>query len=977
MNVDRRTSRKIAFGAGAVLLLVVVALAVVPLLFRGKIEERARRAANGAVAAHVEWGSAGLSLLRHFPNPALRVADLTITGTGAFEDDTLAAVARLDVVVGLGSLWGAWRHGAPVVVRSVVVDEPRVHLVRTAEGAASWDIARKQAEAPGEKPEAGGGGAGGMRLGLRSLEIHGGDVTFEDRAKRLEVSLAGLEEALSGDLSRDSVVLRTRTRADAVSASFGGLPYLRRSPLDLTADVQADLARRKFSLGENRVELGDLTLDLSGSVSAAEGDRSVDLSFRAPETDIRGLLSLVPGLLTEDFRSVETSGAMALSGRVRGRWGGDAVPGFDLEASIRDGSFRYPDLPLPARDLALELRASSPGGDLDRTVVRLDTLHAVIGDDPVDASLTLRTPISDPDVDLRVAGTLDLAALRRTVPMEGVQELAGTVSADAALHTRQSWVRSRQYDRITASGGAAAHDVALRADALPHAVAIQEARLRLTPARAELTTFRGSVGSSDLRMSGTLANLVGFVLRDEDLAGQATLDSRHFDLDEWRSREDTLRVIPVPRGVDFTLTTSIDTLSYGALGMTGARGKVVVKDRRITLEGFRADLLGGRATASGFYQTTDVTRPTFDANLRLDSLDIQAASEKLATVRALAPVARWARGRFSSELRLSGAFGANMLPRFGTLAGRGSLVTTRLSLEGFPPLQKVADALKVPALANPSLAPVSASFDIADGRMKLSPFTVSAGDFGMTVSGSNGVDGSLQYGLQLRAPPTALGEAARRTVSGLLEKAGRGGADLGSAGAVQIGIQLAGTVGEPTVRTDVGRVLQSAGAGTAGALRGQAEAAGAEALRGGAAAAESARAEAERRTARATDEARARARSILQAAQERADSVRAAARQVAGRVRSEAHDRADSLVASAQGPVAKAAARVAANQLRQQADGQADRIVREADRRADGIVAAARARADSLAPGVSEPPPDSGAPSDSGAPPDSAPRVPT
>ncbi len=946
--MDRGRSRKVTIGVAAALAGVVIGLALVPLLFRGKIEERARRAVNGAVSAHVEWGSAGLSLLRHFPNPDLRMRNLVVTGVGPFEGDTLASVGGLDVVLDLGSLWGAWRHGAPVVVRSVVVDAPTLRLVRTREGAASWDIGKKPAQAEGRKPAAAGGG---VRLGLRSLEIHSGDITFRDSAKRLEVSATGLEASLSGDLSRDSVTLRTRTRAAAVSASFAGLPYLSRTRLELTADVGADLAHRRFTLEQSQLRLDDLALDLSGSVSAAAGDRTVDLAFRAPENDVRGLLSLVPGLYTKEFTSVQTAGTMALSGRIQGHWGGGAFPGFELEAKVRGGSFRYPDLPLPARDLALDLRASNPGGDLDRTVVTLDTLHAVIGEDPIDLALTLRTPVSDPDVDLRVAGTLDLAALRRTVPMKGVQELKGTISADAALRTRQSWVQGRQYDRITARGGAEAHDVALRADALPHAVTVQEARLELSPERAELTGFRGSVGASDLRISGSLANLVGFVLRDEDLAGQATLESRHFDLDEWRSG-DTLHVIPVPRGVDFTLNTSIDTLSFGSLGMTAASGKVVVKGRRMTLEGFRADLLGGRATASGFYQTTDVTRPTFDAELRLDSLDIQAAFQKLATVRALAPVARWARGRFWAALHLSGALGANMLPRFGSLSGSGSLQTTRLSLEGFPALQRVADALKIPALANPTLAPVRASFDVDEGRMKLRPFTASAGDFAMTVSGSNGVDGSLQYGVQLQAPPTALGEAARRTVSGLLEKAGRSAADLGAAGPVRIGIQLGGTVTDPTVGTDVGGSLTSAGAGAKEAVQGAAEAAGAKALQGAGAAAESARAGAERRVAGATEEARARARSLLQAAQQRADSVRAAARGLADRVRAEAGARADSLVAKAQSPVARAAAAVAARQLRAQADTQADRMVREADRRADDIMAAARARADSIAPGA-------------------------
>jgi len=282
---------------------------------------------------------------------------------------------------------------------------------------------------------------------------------------------------------------------------------------------------------------------------------------------------------------------------------------------------------------------------------------------------------------------------------------------------------------------------------------------------------------------------------------------------------------------------------------------------------------------------------------------------------------------------------------------------------------KAAGALRIPALASPSLAPVRASFDIEEGRMKVRPFTVSAGELAMTVSGSNGVDGSLQYGVQLQAPTTALGEAARRTVAGLLEKAGRSGADPGSAGPVRIGIELGGTVSDPTVRTDVGRSLASAGQGAKEAVQGAAEAAGAKALQGAGAAAESARAGAERRVAGATEEARARARSLLQAAQERADSVRAAARALATKVRAEARDRADSLEAKAQGPVAKAAAAVAARQLREQADTQAERMVREADRRADAIMAAARARADSVAPGVGAAPTDSAAGPDSTTPP--------
>ena len=61
-----------------------------------------------------------------------------------------------------------------------------------------------------------------------------------------------------------------------------------------------------------------------------------------------------------------------------------------------------------------------------------------IGAEPIDGALVLRTPVSDPDVDLRLTGKLDLADVKKTVKLEGVNELAGRIAADVAVRTRMS-----------------------------------------------------------------------------------------------------------------------------------------------------------------------------------------------------------------------------------------------------------------------------------------------------------------------------------------------------------------------------------------------------------------------------------------------------------------------------------------------------------------------------------------------------------
>ena len=126
--------------------------------------------------------------------------------------------------------------------------------------------------------------------------------------------------------------------------------------------------------------------------------------------------------------------------------------------------------------------------------------------------------------------------------------------------------------------------------------------------------------------------------------------------------------------------------------MTNANGRLRAKDQRLTLEDFTVTTLGGQIGVTGFYETTVPAKPTFDLGLRIERLDIPSAFEALTTVRQLAPIARYARGNFSSDLQLSGVLGQDMMPLFGALSGKGTLQTSQLLIHDFPALENAAAA---------------------------------------------------------------------------------------------------------------------------------------------------------------------------------------------------------------------------------------------------------------------------------------------
>jgi hypothetical protein len=924
------TSRRILAALGAFSLLVLCLLIALPLLYRGPLEDRVKTELSRAVAAEVGWEGVGLTFFRNFPNLTLRLDDFALVGVDRFAGDTLASVGHLRIVVDLASALRGLTNGEPIVVRSIELDRPTAHLLVLEDGTANWDIWRATASEPEDEA------ASTLAVSLKRFDIRDATITFDNRPAGLFASLIGFRQSLSGDFSADSFTLRARALAEEATLRFAGIPYLNRVKLDVDADVQADMLNQRFSFGNNEVRLNDLLLAFAGSAELGEDSVGLDVTFEAPRTDFKEILSLVPAVYARDFHALRTSGAVAVSGRIHGAYRDDSLPAFALRASVENGSFQYPDLPLPARDIFVTLAIDNPGGDADRTVVNLERFRMAIGNEPIDATLVIRTPVSDPTIDLRLQGKADLADVNRTLKLEGIEELTGVVAADLSLSTRLSFVDTQQYDRIRADGSAEIRNLAVRMVDVSHPIAIEEAILRLTPRHAELRSFRGRIGSSDLELVGHLDNLLGFALRDEDLRGRATLHSTRFDLNEWQSEGGELSVVPVPGKLDFALQANIAQLLYGNFEMTNARGALRVKDQRLEIEDFLMNLLGAEIAMGGFYETTDLSRPTFDARLRIQKLDIPAAFHTLATVQMLAPVARYAQGNFSADLRVSGVLGEDMMPVFEALNGRGALETSPLVLLDFPAMERLADALGLQQLRRPALDGVRSLIEIRDGRLHVSPFDVRLGDSRMNVTGSNGIDQSLDYALRLHVPRNALGTEANRVVAGLLSQAGRAGVDLQAAEEIELGVQLTGSVLEPVVRTNLAVVMAARGA-VEGAVRGEVTRRVEEV---------------EQRVDEATAAARLRLQTdadrLVRDAEQRALLVREEAQKLAEGVRLEGDVQANSLLERATNPLARTAARPAADRLRREADERAQQIVREGDRRADELVAEAQRRASAL-----------------------------
>lgn len=295
--------KKIAIIAGAVLVVLIALVLIVPALidwnsYKGEITARLEQALGRKVTIA---GDLSMSLL---PSPALSAHDVSLANIPGAEPPQMATVEALKVRIGLLPLLTG-----RVAVRSLVLEQPVVHLQKLADGRANWDFqkaepaAAQSPAAPQGGKEAPEGAKSRAEIGLGAVIIENGTVIYhpakgaETRLERIGLKLSG--DSLDGPYSLDGDLLWQGTEV-RLDGSTGALTQ-DKAPAALTLRLPKADAELRFS-GLIGNEGGERVL--RGKLGVTGG------SVRQLVADLAGAQGLPAGL-NQDFA---LNGALTASG---------------------------------------------------------------------------------------------------------------------------------------------------------------------------------------------------------------------------------------------------------------------------------------------------------------------------------------------------------------------------------------------------------------------------------------------------------------------------------------------------------------------------------------------------------------------------------------------------------------------------------------------------------------------------------------
>lgn len=788
----------------SILALGIGTLFAIPYFFKDKIVNLVKEEANKTLYAKLNFDNdVDISLLRSFPRLSISINNLSIHGIDSFLTDTLVYTKNLSVSA---NAWELYKNNKLEIYR-IHLEEPKVKLKILKSGKANWDIT---------KPDDADTDSSSIAGKLETFTVNNGQIIYDDAELGFYTSLQSVNHSSSGDFTSDIFDLITHTDAKNVNVQYENMPLLANAEIQGDATMHIDLAKSIYQFKENEFIINALPVSFDALFSFDPNDNVVmDVKLNAPKSNVKHFLSLIPAVYNNNYKDLKAEGNLALNGFMKGVYSSNTFPAYSLNATIEKGSFKYPTMPLPMNNIALDLKINNPDGVDDHTVIDVNHLNFNLANDPMFIKLKATNPVSDMLIDAEMKGILNLSNFTKLIPFEQKTTLAGVLTTDVLLKGRQSAFEKQDVNNFEANGLITADKLQYQTPDMPQLLNVNHANIKFSTLFVEIVDFAGNLGKNDIDLKGRFDNFFGYATGNQTLKGNLTIQSKHFNVNDFVSKETTkteeteteMTVVDIPGNVDLALVSHFDEFIYDTYNLKNFNGNATVKDKNLQINQLNTDLFGGIVALKGNYNSKNITNPLLDMEFSLQEIDISKIFQSVSTIKILAPIAEFAKGKISSKFNFKSLLDSKMSPVLSNITCKGLLDLISINVEGSQTLNNLATQLNNKSLTKLNIKNKLLQFKVENGKLLVEPFDITLGDAKLKLEGYTAIDQTINYTGVLSLPKEMLGNQ-QKFYDNFQKNSKFSGINLAPNDVLDIGVKISGLFKKPEVKLALQEIKQ-------------------------------------------------------------------------------------------------------------------------------------------------------------------------
>ncbi|RED50418.1 AsmA-like protein [Seonamhaeicola aphaedonensis] len=768
-----------------------------PLAFQGQIKNLVKRFINQNLNARVEFSNISLSFIRSFPQAQVSVNDLVISNFKPFKDETFATVKDMSFTMSVKELFKKTGDD-PIVVKSINIDEALLTLKTDALGNNNFDITKEKINrSTTENHES-------FSFNIEDYQIKNSAFSYIDEGSDILIHITELNHEGHGTFSTETSELNTQSEGK-VSITLDSTKFLNSNPIKLNALIDLDLENSKYRFKNNKGYINELPIEFKGFVQLLENGQQIDITFENPESDFKNFLAVIPKTYSKNIESVETLGEFKIKGVIKGLNSEETIPNFDISIISNNASFKYPDLPKRVSNISINTQIKNDSGNIDDTYININALDFKIDEDVFKSSATLKNLTKNLLVHAKIDGVLNLANISKAYPVELDNNLTGILKGNITTSFDMNALETNAYQRIKNSGTVSITDFVFSSEDIVNPIHILQANITFNPGTVSLKNFKAKTGESDINATGTINNLMGFLLSNNTLKGNFNVKSNLFKVSDFMNEDTTVsknkttsdtESLKIPDFLECTINTNAQTVIYDNLNLKDVEGTLFIKDQKASLQKMTSSIFDGKLAINGDVSTKDKT-PVFNLSLDANNFDIAQSFKNLELLQNLVPVANLIQGKLNTSLNLSGALDEEFLPILNSVSGDAlaEILTTNINTEDGI-LNKLQSSLNFIDFEKLDLKDVKTKLEFANGKVAVKPFNLKYKDIDIEVSGAHNFDKSLNYNAVFNVPAKYLGSEVNLLINQIND------AQVNNI-TIPVTANITGVFSKPNVKTDL------------------------------------------------------------------------------------------------------------------------------------------------------------------------------
>src|SRR5688572_10651324 len=500
------------------LALLAALTAGVVYFYKDKVIQLFVTEANRHLKTKVEVGKIDLSLWEKFPQVAISLQNVKISGSLPEHKEPLATGKQLYFTFNLRDV-----ISGNYQVREFTLENGEVFVKVLPDGSVNYRVFDQDTTE----------NSGSVKFDLEKITLRNVLVTYDDQQLKQTYQTDARELIAALEINPEKITIQAEGNAKIHNILIDKNAYFTGKDVELKTNLDILRTEEKVIIAPSEVKVGPATYAVNGAVGYKNATE-LDLKLVGRNANIQSILALLPQKFTKSLSQYRSKGNVYFKGVVNGMVSDKKSPLIAFEFGCKNASFYHPDYKQKIENVSLEGSFSNgKKQNLQTSVLELKNLKGTLQGRPFSGNLLYKN-FANPDLKLDCKADLDIAYVLGLFPQPEIKSGTGLAKVQFSFQGNLKAFQAKPANQtLRTSGELELKNANLDLKAYNQPFTNLNGNFMLRKNDVAINDFTGKLGSSDFKLNGYFKNMLGWLLlEDQRLLIEADFDAAYLNMDE-------------------------------------------------------------------------------------------------------------------------------------------------------------------------------------------------------------------------------------------------------------------------------------------------------------------------------------------------------------------------------------------------------------------------------------------------------------